>query len=77
MANDNHEVIDRLGEQVASMDLVRCNLEVVALGMKEDTMGSDLGAVEACAEMLEVIHDRMRKILDEFWDADKASVKGD
>lgn len=66
MAKVDFGFIDKMENQVCRLDHVRANLEVIALGMRGDTLGSDVPAVEACADMLQVIHKDMMSILDTY-----------
>ncbi|MBO5620482.1 MAG: hypothetical protein J5959_02495 [Butyrivibrio sp.] len=52
-----------LDNEIYKLECIKCNLDVIALGMNHDTMGEDKLAVEACASMLGVIHDRMTQLL--------------
>ncbi len=64
MARVDMGFINKMEEQAFRLDHVRANLKVVALGMRGDTLGSDVPAVEACAEMLEVIYNDMMSLLE-------------
>ncbi len=52
----------KLDNEIYKLECLKCNLDVIALGMDHDTLGEGKLAVEACAAMLEVIHDRMKKL---------------
>ncbi len=64
MARVDMGFINKMEEQAFRLDHVRANLKVVALGMRGDTLGSDVPAVEACEEMLEVIYNDMMSLLE-------------
>ncbi len=52
-----------LEDEIYKLECLKCNLDVIALGMTHDTMGEDKLAVESCAAMLEMIHDRLDKLV--------------
>ena len=52
-----------LDNEIHKLECLRCNLDVIALGMNHDTMGEDKLAVESCAAMLGMIHERIEKLI--------------
>jgi hypothetical protein len=61
-----------LDSEIYKLECLRCNLDVIALGMDQDTLGEDQLAVKSCATMLGVIHDRMKDLL---WDKNPEEKK--
>ena len=53
----------QLEDETHKLECLKCNLDVLALGMTQDTMGEDKMAVEFCAAMLETIYERINTLV--------------